>query len=101
MSTSVVVLIGLSAGTYLLKAAGPMALGGRPLPGWLDWAAPRLPVALLAALVVVSTVADGRSLVIDARLVGVLVAGVLLRARAPMGLAVIAAVGATALVRAF
>ena len=101
MSTTIVVLVGLSAGTYLLKAAGPLALGGRPLPRWLEWVAPRLPVALLAALVVVSTVADDRTLVLDARVVGVVVAGVLLRARAPMGLAVIAAVGATALVRAF
>ena len=100
MSTAAVVLAGLALGTYALKAAGPLALGGRPLPPWLDRAAQRLPAALLAALVVVSTVADGRELVIDARVVGVLTAGVALRLRAPMALAVLAAVAATALVRA-
>ena len=100
MSTTVAVLIGLSVGTYALKSAGPLVLGGRPLPTWLDRTAQRIPAALLAALVVVSAVADDRSLVLDARVVGVVVAGVLLRLRAPMGLAVIAAVAATALVRA-
>lgn len=100
MSTAVAVLAGLAVGTYGLKAAGPLVLGGRRLPAWLDTAAQRLPAALLAALVVVSTVADGQELQLDARVVGVLSAGVLLRVRAPMAVAVIGAVAATAAVRA-
>jgi branched-subunit amino acid transport protein AzlD len=100
VSRTAVVLAGLAAGTYALKAAGPLVLGGRPLPAWLDVAARRLPAALLAALVVVSTVVDGQDLVLDARAVGVLTAGVALRLRAPMALAVLAAVAATAAARA-
>ena len=99
MSTAVVVMVGLAAGTYALKSAGPLVIGGRPLPGWLDAVAARLPAALLAALVVVSTVADGRSLVLDARIVGVVAAGIALKLRAPMAVAVVGAVAATALVR--
>lgn len=100
MSPTILVLLGLSAGTYALKAAGPLVLGGRSLPPVLDRVAVHLPAALLAALVVVSTVADGRDLVLDARIVGVAVAGVALRLRAPFAVVVLAAVAATALVRA-
>ncbi len=100
MSTTLVVLAGLSLGTYALKAAGPLVLGGRPLPVWVDRVSQRIPAALLAALVVVSTVADGRVLVVDARLAGVAAAGVALRWRAPIAVAVIVAVAVTALVRA-
>ena len=99
MSTAVIVMVGLAAGTYALKSAGPLVLGGRPLPAWLDTVAARIPAALLAALVVVSTVADGRDLVVDARVVGVAAAGVALKLRAPMAVAVLAAVAATAAVR--
>jgi branched-subunit amino acid transport protein len=99
VSATIVVLAGLSLGTYALKAAGPLVLGGRSLPPWLARSAQRFPTALLAALVVVSTVADGGQLVVDARLAGVVTAGVALRLRAPMALAVLAAVAATALVR--
>lgn len=101
MSATIVVLIGLSAGTYALKSAGPLFLGGRSLPPVLDRVAARLPAALLAALVVVSTIADGRDLVFDERIVGVVVAGIALRLRAPFVLVVLAAVAATAGVRAF
>lgn len=100
MSATIIVLIGLSAGTYALKSAGPLFLGGRSLPPVLDRVAARLPAALLAALVVVSTIADGRDLVFDARIVGVVVAGIALRLRAPFVVVVVAAVAATAGVRA-
>ena len=100
MSSTIVVLAGLALGTYALKAAGPLVLGRRALPAWLDRAAQRVPAALLAALVVASTFTDGDELVVDARFAGVLAAGVALRLRAPMALAVLAAVGATAAVRA-
>ncbi len=100
MSATVVVLVGLSVGTYLLKAAGPLLLGGRRLPPMVDALSNRIPAALLAALVVVSTIADGGDVVVDARFVGVIVAGVALRLRAPFVVVVVAAVAATAAVRA-
>lgn len=100
MSRAWLVIAGLAVGTYALKAAGPLLLGGRRLPPPVERAAQLLPAALLASLVVVSTVGDGRSLVLDARLAGVLAAGVALRVRAPFVLVVVVAVAATAAVRA-
>lgn len=100
MSTTIIVLIVLSAGTYALKSAGPLLLGGRRLPGILDRMAERIPAALLAALVVVATFGDGRALTIDARAAGVLAAGVALWRRAPFVVVVIVAIGVTAVFRA-
>ena len=100
MSTAVVVIIGLGLGTYVLKAAGPLLLGGRRLPGPVERVAQRLPAALLASLVVVSTVAADRSLVLDARLAGVVAGGVALRLRAPFIVVVAVAVAVTGTVRA-
>jgi len=59
-----------------------------------------LPVALLAALVAVQTFADGQSLVIDARLAGLIVAVIALLLRAPFLVVVLAAAIAAALLRA-
>lgn len=56
-------------------------------------------VALLAALVVIQTSGSGASVVIDARLVGVIAAGVLLWRRIPFILVILAAAGVAALVR--
>lgn len=100
MSTTVLVLAGLALGTYALKAAGPLMLGGRPLPAWLEGGARSVPAALLAAMVVVSTLSEGRELVLDARAAGVAAAGLALWLRAPMALAVLVAVVATAAIRA-
>lgn len=94
------VLIGVAAGTYALKAAAPLVLGGRPLPKLLDKLARVAPAALLAALVVTSTVADGRRLIVDARLAGVVVAGLALWRRAGFIVTITLAVATTALVRA-
>ncbi len=101
MSTTVVVMLALAGGTYALKAAGPLLLGGeRTLAPWLERLASLLPAPLLAALVITSTVASGKDLVLDARLVGLAVAAVALRLKAPFVVAVVAAAAATALVRA-
>lgn len=100
MTTATLVLIVLAVGTYLLKAAGPLLLGGtRELPHWLDRLATLLPAPLLAALVVTSTFADGEELVLDARVVGVAVTAVALKLKAPFVVAVVLAAGATALTR--
>lgn len=100
MSPTIVVLAGLSVGTYLLKAAGPLLLGNRRLPPVVESVANRMPAALLAALVIVSAVGDGRGLVLDERVVGVLAAAAALRARVPFVGVVVAAVAATAVARA-
>jgi branched-subunit amino acid transport protein len=100
MSTALIVILGLGAGTYALKAAGPLLLGGRRLPAGVERIAQRLPAALLASLVVVSTLADDRSVVVDARLAGVVAAGVALRLRAPFMVVVAVALAVTATLRA-
>jgi branched-subunit amino acid transport protein len=94
----VVALVG--AATVALKAAGPVLLGGRPLPRRLAAVVELLAPALLAALVVTQTFASGRSLVLDERLVGMAVAAVALWRRAPVLVVIVAAAAATALVRA-
>jgi branched-subunit amino acid transport protein len=101
MSDATLVLVLLAAGSYLLKSLGPLVLGGeRALPAWLERLALLLPLPLLAALVVTSTVADGTDLVADARLVGVAAAALALWRRAPFVVVVIVAALATASARA-
>ncbi len=83
-----------------IKATGPVLVGGRELPVWALRIIALLAPALLAALVVVDTFAEGKSLVIDARAAGLAAAGLGVALRAPMILTVIGAAVATALVRA-
>lgn len=99
MSDATVVLILMTLGTFALKSAGPLVLGDRALPLRVQQLVDLLPAALLAALAIVSTVGDGRAIVLDARVVGLLVAGVALWRRAPFVVVVVAASAATALVR--
>jgi branched-subunit amino acid transport protein len=72
-------LIGLCAVvTFVIKAAGPIALGHRDLPGWFVDVIALMAPALLAALVVTATFADGKQLAVGADTFGVGVAGVAL-----------------------
>ena len=57
-------------------------------------------VALLAALVAVNTLVDGRAVVVDARLAGVAVAALALALRAPFVVVVLLAAVTAALLRA-
>lgn len=99
MSDAMIVLVVLAAGTFLLKSAGPMLLGTRRLPNGVQAIVDLLPAALLASLAIVSTLGDGRSLVIDPRAVGLVVAGIALWRRAPFVLVIILASAATAATR--
>lgn len=89
----------VGAGTIAIKALGPVALGGRPLPERLTGVVELLAPALLSALVAVQAVGAERALVLDERLVGLAVAGVALWRKAPILIVVVAAAAATALVR--
>lgn len=98
--TAIWILIGsLALATAVLKIAGPVALGGKPLHADIFAIVELLASALLAALVVVETFGQGRSLVVDARLAGVAFAAFALWRRAPMTVVVIGAAVVTALVR--
>ena len=93
------VLLATAAGCYLLKLAGlsvPPRVLERPA---VERVAGLMPVALLAALVAVQTMARGHELVVDARALGVLVAVGLLLLRAPFLVVVVGAALAAALVR--
>ena len=94
-------LIGLCAlVTAAIKAVGPVALGGRALPHWFARVVGLMAPALLAALVCVSALADGRHLAIGADTAGVAVAGVALVRGANVIVAVVVAASVTALLRA-
>jgi branched-subunit amino acid transport protein AzlD len=101
MSAATLTLLVLATGTYALKAAGPLLLGGdRQLPASVERLALLLPAPLLAALVVTSTVVTDRAWVVDARLVGMAVAAIALWRRQPFVVVVIAAAAGTGLTRA-
>lgn len=86
--------------TFVVKAAGPVALGGRELPGWLERFVVLLPAALLTALVIVQTFADGKALVLDARAGGLAAAIVALALGRGMLVTLTVACAATVLLRA-
>jgi branched-subunit amino acid transport protein len=94
-------LIGLCAVvTAMIKAAGPIALGHRDLPGWFTDVIVLMAPALLAALVVTAALADGDRLAVGADTAGVAVAGVALWRGANIILGVAIAVVVTAGLRA-
>jgi hypothetical protein len=93
-------VLGTAVGCYGLKLAG----WSLP-PRWLEAArlqraSALLPLALLAALVVVQAFGDGRSLSLDARGAGLAAGGVAALRRAPFIVIVAVAAATAALVRA-
>jgi branched-subunit amino acid transport protein len=99
MSDTWVIVVAVGAGTMAIKAAGPVLLGGRPLPGRVRSVVALLAPALLAALVATSTFATGQELVLDARVAGVGAAAVAIMLRAPVLAVVIVAAVVAAGVR--
>ena len=99
MTTISIVLLALGvwgqrlAGMFLV---GP-ALERRPV---LSKAAGLIPAAVICAVIVQLTVANGTSLVVDERLAGLAVAGILVWRKAPFVVVVVAAAAVTAGLRA-
>ena len=91
----------LAVATAVIRGAGPVLLGGRPLPPRLLGVIALLAPALLAALVVVETFGApaGGALQLDARIAGVAAAGAVLIGGGSTLPAVMLAAVATALVR--
>ena len=100
MTTLWVTIIAVALANAAIKAAGPVLVGGRDLPPRVVAVIALLAPALLAALVVTETFGEDRHLVLDERVIGVAVAGLLLALRAPVLTAVALAAVATALTRA-
>ena len=88
----------LAAGTEALKTLGPFVAGGVQPPPALVRVIDVLTPALLTALIVVSTLSDARTLVLDARAAGVAVGVVLLLVRVPRVVALVVALVAAAVV---
>jgi branched-subunit amino acid transport protein len=89
-------IFALAAGTYVAKAAGPIALGSRVVPPPLQRALTLLSVTLLAGLVAISTFGHGRALALDARAAGLAVALGAVWLRAPFAVVVVAATATAA-----
>ncbi len=94
-------LVGLCAVvTAAIKAAGPIALGGRELPGWFSRVIALMAPALLTALVVTAVFSEGDRWAVGADTAGVAIAGVALWRGASVVVAVVVAAVATAALRA-
>ena len=87
--------------TALIRASGPVALGGRELPPRVTAVVALLAPALLAALVMSETFrGDGTELIVDERALGVAGAGVVMLTRGSIVLALAVAMIVTAGTRA-
>lgn len=75
MSNTVLLIGGCAVVTAIIKAVGPVAFGGRELPGWTTAVIALLAPALLSALVVTQALADGKHLAINEETFGVVAGG--------------------------
>ena len=91
----------LAVATIALKSLGPLMTGGRTLPPRVALVIAAMPAALLAALVVTSTLTDENGdLTAGADAVGVVVGGAAVWRTGNVLLAVVVAPAVTALLRA-
>ena len=100
MSTSVALIGGCALITAVIKAVGPIALGGRELPDWFSSLVVLLAPALLAALVVTQALADGDRWAVGPDTAGVAAGGVVVYKTGSFIGCVIVAAGLTAALRA-
>jgi branched-subunit amino acid transport protein len=100
VSSDWIVVLGAGAGTFVLKGLAPATLGGRALPARLVGTMALLGPALLAALIVTNTFADGRTLHVDARAAGLAGGLVAVLLRAPVLVVILAAAATAAGLRA-
>jgi branched-subunit amino acid transport protein len=100
VSEAVTLIAGCTAVTFLIKAAGPVALGGRELPLAFRSVVMVLAPALFAALIVTQALADGERLEIGPDTAGVAAGGLVAwRTGSIIGCVVVAAF-VTAVLRA-
>lgn len=100
MSTTVLLIGGCALVTALIKAVGPVALGGRELPEHFTGVIALMAPALLAALVVTAALADADRLAIGPDTAGVAAGGLVAwLTESIIGCVIVAAV-VTALLRA-
>ena len=100
MSTSATVIAGCALVTAAIKAAGPIALGGRELPTWFTSVVILLSPALLAALVATQAFAEGDRLALEADTAGVAAGGLVIWRSGSIVACVLVAAAVTAALRA-
>jgi branched-subunit amino acid transport protein len=93
-------ILGCVVTTVLVKAAGPVMLGGRDLPAVVLRVIACMAPALLAALVVTTTFAEGQNFHVGAEVVGIAAGGLLMWRGRSVVLAVLVAMVVTAALRA-
>ena len=90
----------LLAGTaYAFKVLGLVLVGDRTLPPVVDRCLALIPAALIAAIVMLNTFADGQHLQVDARAAGVGAAVVAAWRKAPLIVVIVIGAAVTALAR--
>ncbi|WP_392957726.1 AzlD domain-containing protein [Streptomyces sp. LN245] len=99
MNSAWTIVLAVGVVSVLLKAAGPVLLGGRALPNWLQRMVALMAPTLLAALIATQIFADGRQLSFDARAAGLAVGAVGVWRDWPVLLVVALGAAATALTR--
>ena len=92
-------MLTLSAGTFAFRFYGPVLRERITFPPWAEKLLEVAAVVLLAALVATTALTKGHGFAGIARPAGVLVGGVLAWRRAPFPVVVLAAAGATAVLR--
>ena len=97
MTWTLVLLLATAA--YAFKVIGLIVIGRRQLPGPLERCLALIPAALIAALIVNDTFADGKDLVVDARAAGVAAAALAAWRRAPLIVVIVLGAAVTAAIR--
>ena len=97
MTWTLVIL--LTLGAYAFKVTGLVFLGGRSLPPMFERCLALIPAAVVTALVMKDTFTTGQDLVLDARALGIAVAGVAAWRKAPLIVVIVLGAAVTALVR--
>jgi branched-subunit amino acid transport protein len=92
-------IILLTLGAYAFKVTGLVFLGGRSLPPMFERCLALIPAAVVTALVMKDTFTNGQDLVLDARALGIAVAGIAAWRKAPLIVVIVLGAAVTALVR--
>jgi branched-subunit amino acid transport protein len=100
MSSTVLLIAGCAVATALIKAVGPVALGGRELPERFTGVIALMAPALLAALVVTAALANEDRLAVGPDTAGVAAGGLVAWRTGSIIGCVIVAAAVTALLRA-
>ena len=100
MSTTVAMILALALGTYAFRLVGPVLHGRIDISPRVQELLSTGAVVLLVALLATGALTEGGHFAGWARPAGVLVGGLLAWRRAPFAVVVLAAAGATALLRA-